>query len=428
MDFINKLVFWVIPLVVLVILVIAFFGEESMFEGLKLAAKDIQETIPVGIGAETIKPESPAIHAEHQTAIDQLKSAIEKMKGKDNCFMNYGQLPPLGAGGTSIVFEKGIDTYRMTILGGESGVIEIVSYDLGNIKPCVIAGKTPSDLDVAEMFYNNFLKEPAETGEMYYKPSDSLTIKYNGKNKVFHDSGSNSLEDGGWLYTPDGKHICFFPTGDDGLDTSYLSPRGELNSIPNLVNSEKLSFCSESQKGAVKIHVDYLKATNSVDFIFNRGSEEWEYNAIHGWDSVKNFGSIYIAPYRKIALDLSVMNEEEGYSYFRNYFLPSPGRVKELSGVPGTVVSTPSKIKVKYNWYQSLTAVDYIYDRNAKKWQYNGIREWDYVENMGFPYSSKHKKIAEYLKGKDEQQGYEYFRSGINKEGMIRLEGVPPLK
>jgi len=452
MSFMNKLIFWIIPLVVLVILVIAFFGEESMFEGLKLAAKDVQDINPFGIGAENVTPEKPTIPIEHQEAIVKLKSTIEQMKSSEgNCFMNYqvkdygtgSGLPNLGEKGTSIVFKPGVENeYLMVVMGGEQGAMQVSREKLSGFKPCVIAGKTHSGLLVSDMFHNNFLKDPIVKGGSSHLPVSSVTIQYDGSNKIIYGSKSGDLKDSGWLFTPGGGYICFFPSfsstgsnnpfqllnpnnwgcnsAEPGLDEDCMAE------FSRLVGFKKLSLCSREEKPRNVITIDYALTTNDVSFLFNREKKVWEYNAILGWHNVNDFGGQYIKPYKKIAKNLSMMNEEEGYEYFRDYLLPSPGRVLKVEGVPGKMKAPPSKIRVEYGW--RVTTVDYIYDRNVKKWQYKGGKDWGYVEDISSIYSEENEKIADDLDGRNEEEGYEYFRSEIEKEGLTLIEGVPKPK
>ena len=101
--------------------------------------------------------------------------------------------------------------------------------------PCVIAGPN----NEAENFLNYFLKSEApQLIYPYYQNVNSLTILYstdgrNGNRLTVKDfdedtvnDQSNNLDNGGLLFTPDGHHICFFPTGgtdEDGIEEDWLT-------------------------------------------------------------------------------------------------------------------------------------------------------------------------------------------------------------
>jgi hypothetical protein len=230
-GFTNKVIFWIIPLIVLVVLVVAFFAEDSLFEDIKIATEDIQKLpyipeVDVGVGAEIQGDEAPTIQRAQMEAIGELNKTIFKMKGQQKCFANYKGLPDLSD--ISVVFEEGVNKYRMIIKAGEHGTKEVKVYDMGNIRPCVIADRTASGLEITEMFFLNFLRVPPQQGGDFFKPVTSINLAYDGENKIFHDFGSNDIEDSGWLFTPDGTHMCFFPTNDvtlrdeDGTSKIYF--------------------------------------------------------------------------------------------------------------------------------------------------------------------------------------------------------------
>ena len=125
--------------------------------------------------------------------------------------------------------------------------------------PCVIAGSS----EVTSNFEQSFLNEKSWEEkikiieEEHYNPVNSITIRHDdggygglSENRIDFGTGFKDFEDAGYLYTPDNKHICFFPTVDggsdaDGLDDDYLGedPQGET-SIPRQVAEGKLQRCS----------------------------------------------------------------------------------------------------------------------------------------------------------------------------------------
>ena len=251
MGFVNKLVFWIIPLIFLIIIVVAFFGEESLFDSVKRVVKGITSIVPeVGIGAQTTPGEKPVLPADHKAAINSLRETMEAMKGKENCVAQYKpKLPPLGKPGTSIVFEKAPVGYHVIIKGGKEGVQDILdeAFDLNDIHLCVIAG----DL-VAQSFYVSALT--SDQGKPTFKEINALSISFDSENRIQYDGGNSELRDNGWLYTPGENNICFFPTMDSsledynnlGLHQKFLEGTGE-GSVQYAL-SRTLRLCSQAEE------------------------------------------------------------------------------------------------------------------------------------------------------------------------------------
>ena len=79
-----------------------------------------------------------------------------------------------------------------------------------------------------------------------------ITLFNDGENKISYSQITSDLNDGGWLYTPNGKHICFFPTVGydfDGYTEMGLDPRytaeGVEHSIAFGIDTQTLKLCSE---------------------------------------------------------------------------------------------------------------------------------------------------------------------------------------
>ena len=294
----SKVFMFLIPLVILiVVLAILFRPEEGLFEkakGLILGAKDVLDFLPkVSVGLEEQKAEV-TIPDAHREQIMRLGNTIKGMvkPGNENCFANAGTMSDLGEGGTSLKFDLRGDKTLLTVSGGAGGkqTITDLATEFQGMKPCVIAGKG----GVSENFFKNFIEQrtssdqfvgtggggPASSGEEgasagssltteggmglrwpYFKEASSLTIRYgtsgyNG-NRISVGSfdadtvndESDNFENEGWLFTPDGQHICFFPTNkvpnydDDGIDNNYFS-LSEKNSIKNRIDQGDLQECS----------------------------------------------------------------------------------------------------------------------------------------------------------------------------------------
>ncbi len=251
MGIATKIFLYVIPLVFLiVVLALLFGGPGSLFDKVKnviLSAKDFLPSFSLGLQEQKAEVSIPD---EHRAEIASLKKTISSMQGKENCFANYTMFSDLGDKGTSLTFELKGDKTLLTAYSGSGGkqVITDLSGEVAGMKPCVIAGPG----GVSKNFFTHFI----DGGELlypYFSPINSVKIfgsssSYNGISMPETNLQSN-LEDGGWLFTPDGEHICFFPTNlvsnhdDNGIDNDYFT-LSEQDSIGNRVKQGKLQRCS----------------------------------------------------------------------------------------------------------------------------------------------------------------------------------------
>ncbi len=252
----TRIIFYLIPLVFLIIVTVIFFGQKGAWEDLKdavLSAKEIFPEVKVGLEEQKADVSIPALHQEQ---IGKLLETIKSMlgPGKENCFANYGGFTDLGEKGTSLTLELKGDKTILTVRGGAGGkqIITDLYQEFSAVVPCAIAGPG----DVSERFFNYFIKGEEKLLYPYYHPVNSLAIFYGARggdgNRIsvgdfdsdtVNDEADN-LEDNGWLFTPDGQHICFFPTNkisnfdDDGIANEWFTP-GEENSIPNRIKEGK---------------------------------------------------------------------------------------------------------------------------------------------------------------------------------------------
>ena len=270
---VKKLAMYLIPIVVLVILVMAFYSDGGLFGNLKSGTNDTLSYLPdVSFGAEEVEPTKPTLPSNHQKAVDKLVKTMKEMKdsGNQNCFGNYGGLPELGEQGTLLQFSQDGDDVVL-VAGTEGGIVQAHREVIEDVKLCVIAG-TESKM---ENFHNIFLNDKSwdekenliKTNNDYFNPvSNTIQIYYSTKGKNgniirIHELGENEGKDGinnfqdaGIIYTPDGEHICFFPTvqgdltcdgsNDKGLDNDCLgNDLAEDINIRNQLNNGKLNWC-----------------------------------------------------------------------------------------------------------------------------------------------------------------------------------------
>lgn len=269
---VKKLAMYLIPLVVLVILVMAYYSDEGMFGKLKSGTDDVEKYLPnIDFGAEEVEAIKPTIPKAHQKAVDSLVSTMKEMRDSKNknCFANYGSLPDLGEQGTSLRFTSDSDKVLLTITGGAGGIQEVGIEEIEGIKLCVIAGTKIVADNFVESFINDKEWDEKKKGikENHFQEVSEIRIynlarlssKISGvtynviKVPEFGTKAVNDIdnfEDGGYLYTPDNKHICFFPTSyfsndEDGLNDDIFKITQGGNSIPQLLYLKKLKLCKE---------------------------------------------------------------------------------------------------------------------------------------------------------------------------------------
>lgn len=247
---------YVIPLVLLIVVLAILFGGKGLFNKTKeviLSAKDILPKVSVGLEEQKAEVTIPDAH---RTQIINLKSTINSMlgEGKENCFGRYERFSELGEGGTSLTFAVEGGKALLTVFGAAGGeqTITDLSGEVPGMRPCVIAGPG----DEAVHFVSHFIK-----GEQliypYYSSVNSLTIVTNPSGvdensiRVPGLGLENDLDDRGWLFTPDGQHVCFFPTNDfnnddeDGIGKVKFTLSGFFakESVPYRMNHGELKMC-----------------------------------------------------------------------------------------------------------------------------------------------------------------------------------------
>lgn len=256
MGVISKIVLGLtLPIVLLlVVLAIFFIGEEGAWEELKDLVLGAKEVLPeVGFGLEELTTEEAGIPTEQSEAILSLAKAIKRLMDGKDCFANFGVLPELGEKGTTIRLDLVGDKTILSVLGGAGGkqVVTDLRFEFPGMKPCVIAGSEA----VTERFYNHFIGGKQKLFP-YYQAVNSIVVFNDGDNvirvkefgdKAVNDEGNN-FENNGYIFTPDGVHICLFPTNyyrnndEDGIANEWFG-KGETNSIPNRVERGELTEC-----------------------------------------------------------------------------------------------------------------------------------------------------------------------------------------
>ena len=261
----SKIIYLIIPIVFLLIVIVAVFSESGQWEDLKEAVQSVievgEKVLPdVSIGLKEQKADS-SIPAAHSEAIKEFTSVIRGMlgKGKENCFAQY-KLPTLGEKGTSLNFVLSGDKTVLKVRGGSGGdlIITDLSTEFSSMVPCVIAGSS-YNVKVSDHFFDFFISDDSQKQLIspYYKEVSALTLFDTGGGNRIHvrdfatgvvNNQDHNLDNEGWMFTPDGQHVCFFPTNEynnadeDGIDEDWFKD-GESNSIPNKIKENKLNRC-----------------------------------------------------------------------------------------------------------------------------------------------------------------------------------------
>ena len=245
MGTVTKIFEYLIPIVILIVILTILFGGKGLFTKAKeviLGAKDLLPTVKVGLEEQKAEVTIPDVHREQ---IYNLKKTIEFMlgEGRENCFAKYNTFSEVGEIPTSLTFELRGDKTILRVKSGSGGKQDIKDLDtefLG-MKPCVIAGEG----DEVAHFESYFLEGKKQLIYPYFRPVNSLTIFSTHKISA-SDLEEQDLDDNGYLFTPDGEYICFFPTGGDGIAEKEFTQSAFFSetSIPVRINEGKLQMCS----------------------------------------------------------------------------------------------------------------------------------------------------------------------------------------
>lgn len=270
MKVLEKLGFWMIPLVIMIILSLVYFGPTGFFEKLKDTGKTLKEYAPnVSIGLNELSGGEAVLSSDQASEITNLKNTIEKMlkSPHENCFGDFGGFgEELGSGGVLkrdrstnifIKYDSKINGSRLIVANDLGQIYRI--FNLSGMHPCVVAGEDSDGVNIANNFYNHFL-DGETLSYPYYSPVDGVEIfyqsewsSYNGntlrvigwEKEPVNDEGDN-LESKGILFKGKAGDICFFPTNkastdDDGLNNDAFD--GDDNSIPYKLETDELDRC-----------------------------------------------------------------------------------------------------------------------------------------------------------------------------------------
>ncbi len=257
----TKLVFYLVPILLMIAVVMVFWSQGGAWEDMKEIVTGMKDFVydKIGFGTESLSADV-SISAEHTAEINSLVSTIRSMQGKEKCFANFGGFSDLEERGTSISFELSGNNTQMVVMGGAGGtqIITDMIEDFEGMTPCVIAGSKEYQ---ASNFYDHYIGGE-ELHALHYSDVSSIQFEYNDggymgfaanviKIPELGIDNSNNFKSDGWMYTPDGSSFCFFPTtltgtgSADGIGSKWFS-EGIENSIFNLyyIQGNNVGACS----------------------------------------------------------------------------------------------------------------------------------------------------------------------------------------
>src|SRR3989344_1264893 len=174
----GKLVFWMIPIIALIILALVYFGPAGMF--LRLTGISSNLTNISGLDEDQLPSIQPTIPEKHRIAINRMVDTIRNnmlAETANNCFENYldlgesqnpiSGLPLLEEEGTSIVIRASPMETRVRVYTGPENQRQLVdSYRISGMQPCVIGGPSSAgDGAISNYFYYQFLNpNPGRSG------------------------------------------------------------------------------------------------------------------------------------------------------------------------------------------------------------------------------------------------------------------------
>jgi len=230
MEGVTKIVLYLIPIAFLVLAFWFYYSPEQGFDKLKTVVKGIQDYVPEISGfGDKINATPVDIPPEHKQAVNSLTDSINLMlkSPNHNCFHQYNGVQELGEYGTSLIFEHSEGKTTLLVYSGADSrqLITDLTTDFEDMIPCVIAGSSA----ITKNFDQRFLNDKTESSN-YFNPVEKITIAYNleglNENRIDYGNGFKDFEGQFWLFTPDNKQICFFPTIDGDANCDGSSPDG----------------------------------------------------------------------------------------------------------------------------------------------------------------------------------------------------------
>lgn len=265
----KKVIMYLIPLIVLVITSLGYFGDNGLFAPIKELGDDIKDAAPnVSAGMQKLKADDVEIPGEIGVQLESFKAAIEEMlnSSNTNCFGNYQSFSDLDADTNgwfsdpkSVTIRLSYDpSRRETLFVIDTGIGQ--QYELYNLSMdlCVVGGKERAGLLPTERFFRHFISADRNDVNLdFSNPLTSLEIFFDDEGfngniiRVLGDgftAGEHPINDepdnyeSGYLYKQGDKGICFLPTNylndydEDGVENDWIQK-------PNLNGNVWCGYC-----------------------------------------------------------------------------------------------------------------------------------------------------------------------------------------
>lgn len=283
---VKKLAMYLIPLIVLVISTMGYFGDDGMLGAIGDVGRDIKDAAPnVSAGMEKLKAEHKQMDGEIEVQLASFVAAMQAMLDSDevDCFGSHLPFKDLG---NDTYFEdpKSVRvslTYDPQTGNTTYAVSDTSQYQFQRqkieTKLCVVAGGRTSYGLPAYNFFRNFIAADNKfNNKRKYKEVTSIKFGfeddyYNGNRIRTEGQGftpdenpvndeSDNYESGGLLYKPTEGMICFFPTkyesdySDDGIEGDFIENENyvdsELRSLSFRLRRDPfddVKYCDESR-------------------------------------------------------------------------------------------------------------------------------------------------------------------------------------
>lgn len=264
----------IVALLVAAIIIWFVLAPSGAFSKLKEATSGVKSFANIDIGAREEAGGFPSLLPQQQVSVDSFVEAVKAMQekapqrkpgGELGCFQQYTPFPPLADSSLILKYSPSpLDLTTLIVKGGKDGLQEVEYHEFPGLRPCVIAGSksfdgkaTSETAPIAENFRTTFLSRTGRIVKPYFLETGTITLQGDGdKNKLTAQGESLSeiftFNDGGWLFTPDGKRICFLPGGGSGLNQKEVTGTGSMifGTIPyGLQQGYTLHLCTiESER------------------------------------------------------------------------------------------------------------------------------------------------------------------------------------
>ena len=292
----KKIIFYLIPLIVLIIMSLIYWGPEGSYQQLKDVVSGVKEYTPdITVGLDELaagETTLPSHLLREATALQNTLLAMAK-SNKTNCFQSFGGFSQeLGEDETTASF---LFTYNPAgnstqVVIHEKKKVIYNKFDVPGMKPCVIAGLG----GVAENFFKACIDGPCKNFKTpYYQDVNSITIKYGEKRRngniirvndqnwppnAVNDESKN-FENDGILFKGPNNQICFFPTNwirnfdEDGIDNDFIYDSSDEDSLMYKLSTHRLEQCSPTEGyDAIELFADDDATSGEVDCNFREAS------------------------------------------------------------------------------------------------------------------------------------------------------------